>query len=64
MPCTYPFSLKGSVIDSIQNPSKNYISHVHISDTKGINGEEIQINDIDTVILPIFNNGKSKIFLG
>ena len=27
---------------------KNYISHVHISDTKGINGEGIQINEGDT----------------
>ncbi len=33
---------------------KNYISHVHISDTRGINGEGVQINEGDTDFLPIF----------
>ena len=33
---------------------KKYISHVHISDTKGINGEGVQINEGDTDFLPIF----------
>ena len=37
---------------------KNYISHVHISDTKGINGEGVQINEGDTNFLPIFKELK------
>uniref|UniRef100_A0A6C0C1Y0 AFP-like domain-containing protein n=1 Tax=viral metagenome TaxID=1070528 RepID=A0A6C0C1Y0_9ZZZZ len=37
---------------------KKYISHVHISDTKGINGEGVQINEGDTDFLPIFKELK------
>ena len=33
---------------------KKYISHVHISDTIGINGEGVQINEGDTDFLSIF----------
>ena len=37
---------------------KNYISHVHISDTQGINGEGIQIYKGDTNFKPIFEELK------
>jgi len=37
---------------------KNYVSHVHISDTQGINGEGIQIYEGDTDFKPIFEELK------
>ena len=37
---------------------KKYISHLHISDTRGINGEGVQINEGDTDFQPIFEELK------
>ena len=37
---------------------KPYISHIHISDTIGINGEGVQINEGETTFLPIFKQLK------
>lgn len=37
---------------------KKYVSHVHISDTQGINGEGVQIHEGDTNFEPIFEEMK------
>ena len=52
--CNY---MKKDIVEYTKN-IKKYISHVHISDTKGINGEGVQINEGDTNFLPIFQELK------
>jgi len=48
---------KKNIIDFTKK-IKKYVSHVHISDTQGINGEGIQIHEGDTNFKPIFEELK------
>jgi sialic acid synthase SpsE/sugar phosphate isomerase/epimerase len=46
-----------NIVDFTKN-IKDYVSHVHISDTRGINGEGVQIYEGDTDFGPIFEEMK------
>ena len=56
--CNY---MKKDIVEYTKN-IKQYISHVHISDTKGINGEGVQINEGDTNFESIFKELKDMDF--
>ena len=51
------FADEKNIIDFTKKVKK-YVSHVHISDTQGINGEGIQIHEGDTNFKPIFEELK------